>query len=97
MCSIASERRRTDGEALAVKQQFARGNVRPRGHEANGEIQLVALEIGSVVARHDPHIDSRVSAIEPRQPWCKPERRQATGRRDCERFPEAGKAIDDGI
>ena len=49
---------------LHLENRFAVGHVGARQHKSNGNVELVALEIGFVVARHHPHVDARMRAIE---------------------------------
>ena len=51
---------------LAVEHRFAVWNVTARQHKSYGNVELIALEIGFVVARHHPHVDAEMRAIEAR-------------------------------
>ena len=61
---VVRKRRRAGWINVAFENRFAGGNVTARQHESNGNVELVALEIGFVVARHHPHVDAGMRAIE---------------------------------
>src|SRR5262249_89551 len=77
---VQGERLRADRERYAAEEAFAIGGVRPLRHKADRNVELVAFEIGFVVARDDAYIDARMYAIESRQSRCEPERSKSTGR-----------------
>jgi len=72
-------------------------NVRPASDEAYRHIEMLAREIGLVVACVDLHIDPGMRAVEPRQPGREPHRRKRAGGRDRDRFPGSGETIGNPI
>src|SRR6202165_4114570 len=90
---VAGERRRADRETLASNQLFGIGTVRPCRDKPDSDVELVALEIGVVVARDDPYVGLGVQAVEPRQSPPKPKRCERGGSGNLQRSPGPGKTI----